>query len=107
MSRETATRSKARRRADLALVGSYYEARLADLLECVREGFARYDAGELNAFDLDDLIHRYKRATSELWKFCGNVTGPSAHLIARTLEEMQAQGESIDWWDRGNPPRDD
>ena len=97
---------KAQRRADIALVGSYYEARLADLLERVRDGFADYDAGELDAFDLDDLIHRYKRATRELWKFCGSVTGSSAHFIARSLEEMQERGETIDWWERGNPPRD-
>ncbi|MEK6272932.1 MAG: hypothetical protein AABM42_09850 [Actinomycetota bacterium] len=107
MTQETAVSSKARRRADLALVGGYYEARLAELLERVRDGFARYDAGELDAFDLDDLIHRYKRATRELWKFCGNVTGSSAHFVARILEEMQACGESIDWWDRGNPSRGD
>jgi hypothetical protein len=103
---DTAPTAKARRRADLALVGSYYEARLAELLERVREGFARYDAGELNAFDLDDLIHRYKRATRELWKFCGHVTGSGAGFVARTLEEMQSRGESIDWWEQGNPPRD-
>lgn len=106
MTQDTATSSKARRRADLALVCSYYEARLAELLERVREGFARYDAGELNAFDLDDLIHRYKRATRELWKLCGDVTGSRAGLIARTLEEMGSRGEPIDWWERGNPPRD-
>ncbi len=97
---------KAQRRADIALVGSYYEARLVNLLERVRAGFADYDAGELDAFDLDDLIHRYKRATRELWKFCGSVTGSSAHFIARSLEEMQERGETIDWWERGNPSRD-
>jgi hypothetical protein len=103
---ETAASSKARRRADLALVGTYHEARLAELLETVRDGFARYDAGESDAFELDDLIHRYKRATRELWKLCGNMTGSSAHFVARTIEEMQARGETIDWWERGNPPRD-
>jgi hypothetical protein len=101
-----ATRSKAERRADLALVVTYYEARLADLLERVREGFARYDAGELDAFEFDDLIHRYKRATRELWKFYGNTTSSSAQRLARMIEEMQARGETIDWWERGNPPRD-
>jgi hypothetical protein len=106
VTQETAAHSKARRRADRVLVESYYEARLAELLDRVRGGFARYDAGELDAFDLDDLIHCYKRATRELWKFCGNVTGSSAHFVARTVEEMQARGETIDWWERGNPPRD-
>ena len=91
MSIDPARPSKAERQADVALVVSYHEARLADLLERVREGFDRYDAGELDAFELDELIHRYKRATRELWKFCGDVTGRSVHFIARTLEEMQGQ----------------
>lgn len=106
MIQDSALRSKAQRRADRALVGTYYEARLAELLERVREGFGRYDAGELDAFELDDLIHRYRRATRELWKFCGTVTGSSAYFAARTIEDLEAQGETIDWWERGNPPRD-
>lgn len=105
MSADPARPSKAERQADVALVVGYHEARLAELLERVREGFVRYDSGELDAFELDELIHRYKRATRELWKFCGNVTGSSAHFIARTLEEMQSRGETIDWWERGNPER--
>lgn len=105
MSADPSQPSKAERQADVALVVSYHEARLADLLERVREGFACYDSGELDTFELDELIHRYKRATRELWKFCGDMTGSSAHFIARTLEEMQERGETIDWWDRGNPER--
>jgi hypothetical protein len=97
--------SKAERRADVALVVGYHEARLAELLERVREGFDRFDAGEIDAFDLDQLIHHYKRAARELWKFFGNLTGSSAHFIARTIEEMQGHGETIDWWERGNPER--
>ncbi len=105
MSSDPARPSKAERRADVALVVGYHEARLAELLEKVREGFDWYDSGELDAFELDELIHRYKRATRELWKFCGNVTGSSAHFTARSIEEMQALGEAIDWWERGNPER--
>lgn len=84
---------------------SYHEARPAELLERVREGFELYASGELDAFELDELIHRYKKATRELWKFCGDITGRSAHFIARTLEEMQERKETIDWWERGNPER--
>jgi hypothetical protein len=40
--------------------------RLADLLERVRSGFAKYDAAEIDAFELDDLIHQYKRASIDL-----------------------------------------
>jgi hypothetical protein len=61
VSADPAKPSKAERQADVALVVGYHEARLADLLERVREGFDRYDAGELDAFELDELIHCYKR----------------------------------------------
>lgn len=105
MSADPSQPSKAERQADVALVVSYHEARLAELLERVREGFVLYDSGELDAFELDELIHRYKKATRELWKFCGDITGRSAHFIARALEEMQEREEPIDWWERGNPER--
>jgi hypothetical protein len=105
MSPDPAKPSKAERRADVALVVGYHEARLAELLERVREGFDRFDAGEIDAFDLDQLIHHYKRAARELWKFCGNLDGSSAHFSARTIEEIQGRGERIDWWERGNPER--
>jgi hypothetical protein len=105
MGADRAKPSKAERKADLALVAGYHEARLAELLERVREGFARYDAGELDAFELDELIHRYKRAARELWKLCGDLGGSNVHFVARTLEEWQASGEAVDWWQRGNPPR--
>ena len=106
MSADPPKPSKAERQADEALVIGYHEARLADLLERVREGFERYDSGELDAFELDELIHRYKKAAGELWKFCADMTGGvSASFIARTLEEMQERGETIDWWERGNPER--
>jgi hypothetical protein len=36
----------------------------------VRAGFAQLDSGEIDEFDLDDLIHHYKRSAGELWKFC-------------------------------------
>jgi len=62
VSADPAKPSKAERQADVALVISYHEARLADLLEQVQDGFGRYDAGELDAFELDELIHHYKRA---------------------------------------------
>src|SRR5919109_2581060 len=62
--------SKAERRAARAAVGAYHEAELARLLEHVREGFERYDAGEIDAFELDELIHHFKRATQKLWSFC-------------------------------------
>jgi hypothetical protein len=96
--------TKAERRAARALVGAYHEARLAGLIEHLREAFARYDAGEIDAFDLDDVIHHYKRSARELWKFCSG-TGSDALFAARTLEYWQAERESPDWWEAGAPRR--
>jgi hypothetical protein len=96
--------SKAERRAARAAVGAYHEAELARLIDHVREGLERYDAGELDAFELDELIHHYKRATQKLWSFC---TGSGAHVYgtARTLEWLRQQGELPDWWEQATPRR--
>src|SRR4051794_19278115 len=83
--------SKAERRAARAAVGAYHEAELGRLLEHVRDGLERYDAGDIDAFELDELIHHYKRATQKLWSFC---LGGGAHVYstARTLEWLGDQG---------------
>jgi len=91
------TNEKAKRRADWAFLVAYHEAKLADLLEHVREGFTRYDAGEINAFGLDELIHRYQIAARELWKFC-SVSGGGVETAVRMLELWQERGEMPDWW---------
>ena len=96
--------SKAERRAARAAVGAYHEAELARLLEYVREGLARYDAGEIDAFELDDLIHHYKRATQKLWSFCTG-GGSQVYSTARTLEWMRDEGELPDWWEQTRPRR--
>lgn len=91
------TNEKARRRADWAFLVAYHEAKLADLLEHVREGFARYDAGEINGFGLDELIHRYQIAARGLWKFC-SVSSGRAQTAVRMLELWQERGEMPGWW---------
>jgi hypothetical protein len=93
---------KERRRAARKQLGEYHERELLALLERVREGFARLDAGELDAFELDDLIHRYKRSAKELWKFC-NLSGPEAAVW--TPEDARNQGDELDWWAAGEPRR--
>jgi hypothetical protein len=96
--------SKAERRAARAAVGAYHEAELGRLLEHVRDGLERYDAGDIDAFELDELIHHYKRATQKLWSFC---VGGGAHVYstARTLEWLGDQGELPDWWEQATPRR--
>lgn len=88
---------KAQRRADQALLATYHGARLAELLEHVRAGFAEYDAGRIDAFGLDGVIHRYQRAARELWKFCA-VSGAQVETAARTLQYLKERGEEPDWW---------
>jgi hypothetical protein len=92
---------KARRRAARQLVGEYHERELARLLEHVRDGFTRFDAGQIDAFDLDDLIHRYKRSARELWKFCAN----RPESVEWAIEDARSRGEEIDWWATGEPGR--
>jgi hypothetical protein len=63
------------------------------------------DAGEIDGFQLDELIHRYKRSTRELWKFCGQ-TDSDMVRAAGTLEIWREQGEDPpDWWAAGEPYR--
>jgi hypothetical protein len=90
---------KAARRAARELMSAYHQEQLGALLDRVREGFAQLDRGEIDEFDLDDLIHRYKRAAADLWKFCGS-TGGQWIQAADALTYLRAHGEEPDWWTR-------
>ena len=97
-------KAKAARRAAREAVGAYHEAQLAALIEHVRDGIARYDAGKIDAFDLDELIHQYKRSTQKLWTFC---VGAGGHVesAAKAIDMWTADGELPDWWEIGAPRR--
>ena len=94
--------SKAARRAAYELISSYHKEQLRLLLERVRTGLGRLDAGEIDEFELDDLIYHYKRSAAELWKFCGS-TGSRVEQAASTLSYLRDRGEEPDWWERGRP----
>jgi hypothetical protein len=94
-----AAEEKAKRRAARELIAAYHQQQLRALLERVRDGFAQLDAGEIDEFDLDDLVHRYKRAAADLWKFCGS-TGGQWLQATNTLAYLREQGEEPDWWER-------
>ena len=98
--------SKERRRAARVLVATYHEAELAGLLEHVAEAIERYRAGELDAHDVDEVIHQYTKAARELWKFCV-LDGSGSHVetFAATLEQLTAEGDRPDWWARGETRR--
>ncbi len=93
------------RRDALAIVGAYHQEHLRSLLEHVREGFTKLDAGEVDEFELDDLIHRYKRAAKQLWLFCGS-TGSQVLHAAAAIAQMRNGGEERDWWAESARPAD-
>lgn len=96
--------SKAERRAARAAVAAYHVAELGKLIERLRAEIVRYDAGEIDAFELDDLVHHYKRATQKLWSFCVG-SGGHVEMAARTLEWLREQDDRPDWWERAAPAR--
>jgi hypothetical protein len=99
MSADERTR-KSQAKADWATLAAYHEARLAELLDHVRESVRRFDVGELDAFEVDDVIHRYTKAARELWKFCA-VTPSHASERLYALEMWAKEGEAPDWWQAG------
>jgi hypothetical protein len=91
--------SKQSRRVALAVVATYHEAELAGLIEHVAEAIERYRAGEIDVHDVDEVIHRYHKATQELWKFCfGGGSGRYAESVAASLEHLTAEDDRPDWW---------
>jgi hypothetical protein len=96
--------TKADRRAARVSVGAYHEPELAKLIGHVRAGLARYDAGAIDAFEFDEIVHRYKRATQKLWSFCAG-SGAQVETAARTLEWLREPDELPDWWAADEPRR--
>ncbi|BEL02783.1 hypothetical protein Q0Z83_009740 [Actinoplanes sichuanensis] len=86
------------RRAARSAVRDYHEAELRTLVNQVGVALDAYRAGELDAFEFDEILFQYSRAAKELWKFC-NLTQPefTAALIRK--------GPAQDWWERGAPRR--
>jgi hypothetical protein len=101
---ERRSADKADRRASRELIANYHQSQLRVLLEHVRDGFGRLDAGDIDEFELDDVIHQYKRSANELWKFCGS-SGGQWQQAASALTYLRAQGEEPDWWESRAPRR--
>lgn len=81
-------------------MAAYHEARLAELVARVADAVDRHRAGELDAFEVDEVIHQYHRATQKLWTFC-ELSGSHVEITAHTIRRMADEGETIDWWERG------
>lgn len=88
--------SKSERRAAVEVVVEYHEGRLAELVQSVGDGVDRFRAGELDAFEVDQVIFQYSRAAKELWKFCNLA---DAEFSAGMIRD----GAAVDWWERGAP----
>jgi hypothetical protein len=94
--------TKAERQAARQQVATYHEAQLAALVQQVAEAIDRHRGGELDVFEVDEVIFQYQRAARQLWTFC-QTTGSQAELAAHMIQRMAEDGEAIDWWERGQP----
>lgn len=86
----------AERRAAREVVAAYHEARLIELVQRVGDAVTGLRAGELDAFQADQVIFQYSRAAKELWKFC------NLDDVEFTASLIRDRAPS-DWWERGAP----
>jgi hypothetical protein len=87
---------KSERRAARSVVADYHHAQVGELVARVGEAVDRYRAGELDAFDVDQVLFQYSRAAKELWKFCNSFQVEDAAALIRDQPPR-------DWWERGAP----
>ena len=88
--------AKSERQAAREAVAKYHEIQLAALVERVGSAIDRFRDGQLDAFDVDQVLFHYLRAAKELWKFCNL---GDTELAANIMRERPA----VDWWQRGAP----
>ena len=88
----------------LAVVRAYHEQELRQLIEHVRDALARLDAGEIDVFEFDSLVHQYHKAAQQLWGFCNGRRG-RFDVTARIIEEERERGEAPNWWELAAPRR--
>ncbi len=77
-------------------MAAYHETQLAALEEHVGSAIDRFRGGELDAFEVDQVLFQYSRPAKELWKFCNFGDIELAAIIVR-------EWPTIDWWERGAP----
>jgi hypothetical protein len=89
---------KSERRAARSVVAKYHGAQLELLVARVGDAIDRHRAGDLDAFDVDEVLFQYSRAAKELWKFCN-------YLQVEVAAAMIREDPPNDWWERGAPRR--
>jgi len=88
--------AKSDRHAARDAVAAYHEAQLVGLVEHVGSAVDRFRSGQIDAFDVDQVLFQYARAAKELWKFC-NLDDPE--LVDGLIPDRPA----VDWWELGAP----
>ena len=88
--------AKSDRQAAREAVAAFHEAQLAGLVEHVGSAVDRFRTGQMDAFDVDQVLFQYARAAKELWKFC-NLGDPE--LVAGLVRDRPP----VDWWELGAP----
>ena len=61
--------AKSDRQAAREAVAAFHEAQLAGLVEHIGSAVDRFRSGQMDAFDVDQVLFQYARAAKELWKF--------------------------------------
>ena len=87
---------KAERRVARSVVAEYHQVELGNLVARVGEAVDGYRAGELDAFEVDQVLFQYSRAAKELWKYCN-------HLRVEIVAAMIREQPPDDWWECGAP----
>lgn len=90
--------SRSERQAARETVAAYHETQLGELAKHVGGAIDRFRAGELDAFEIDQVMFQYSRAAKELWKFCNL---PQVEFVASDVRD----GVNVNWWERGAPKR--
>lgn len=88
--------AKSERQVAREAVAAFHEAQLARLVEHVGSAVDRFRSGQMDAFDVDQVLFQYARSAKELWKFC-NLGDPE--LVAGLIRDRPP----VDWWELAAP----
>jgi hypothetical protein len=78
------------------LISVVYEHELRRAQLDLRAEFAKWEAGELDAFELNDRIHIYHDETArELWKRMGTLQSDADLWVAKAIREGVLKREEV------------
>ena len=89
--------SKAERKAARERLNAYYLRKQQELLAPVIEAIDRYRRGEIDAWEMDYIIHVYHRQSQELYSFAGDVSGGQLGMMIYIIEREEENPEENSW----------